>query len=286
VKGIAAPLVRYLRLLGFAGTPSGLGGLRELVRRHVCRVPFENVSKLLLYGREGRGREQTLAEFLDGLEHHDLGGTCHTSNPFFARLLGALGYDATLLGADMGEAPNVHTGVLVRLAGVAYLIDVGYAAPFWEPMPLDRLPFEVVHGDARYVLRRADETSDRDAAARYEMTVREGRERVHGYVVHTTPRTEGFFRETVLSSFGRDRTFMRCLFLVRYFEDRSVRIANGVLSRSDGRGVERVTLGSVAELRRAVQQELALPRCPIDEAVAVLERLTGRPFNEGPARLD
>jgi len=46
--------------------------LDEIVRRHLCRVPFENVSKLLLLGREGAGRVTTLAEFLDGIEHRDL----------------------------------------------------------------------------------------------------------------------------------------------------------------------------------------------------------------------
>src|ERR1035438_69834 len=50
--------------------------LDEIVRRHLCRVPFENVSKLLLLGREGAGRVTMLAEFLDGIEHRDLGGTC------------------------------------------------------------------------------------------------------------------------------------------------------------------------------------------------------------------
>src|ERR1017187_3649094 len=89
---VAGELQRYLRLLGIrtpiAG-PAGWdeAGLDEVVHRHLCRVPFENVSKLLLLGREGAGRVTTLTEFLDGIEHYDLGGTCHTNNPFLASLL-------------------------------------------------------------------------------------------------------------------------------------------------------------------------------------------------------
>ena len=70
---------RYLRLLGIDHLPSGLDGLRLVVRRHLIRVPFENLSKLLLFDREGAGRPIALSEFLDGIEHHDLGGTCYTS---------------------------------------------------------------------------------------------------------------------------------------------------------------------------------------------------------------
>lgn len=51
---------RYLRLLGIDGPPCGLAGLRTLVQRHLSRVPFENVSKLLLFDREGGGRPLAL----------------------------------------------------------------------------------------------------------------------------------------------------------------------------------------------------------------------------------
>ena len=59
---------RYLRLLGIAGLPSGLDGLRTLVRRHLAAVPFENISKLLLCEREGAGRALSLPEFLGRIE--------------------------------------------------------------------------------------------------------------------------------------------------------------------------------------------------------------------------
>lgn len=94
------PFQRYLRLLGIEGHPSGLEGLRTLVRRHLSVVPFENVSKLLLSGRERSGHITSLREFPDGIEFSDLGGTCYTNNPFLTDLLRALGYDAELLGAD------------------------------------------------------------------------------------------------------------------------------------------------------------------------------------------
>lgn len=168
---------RYLRVLGFDRRPEGIEGLRELVRRHLCRVPFEKVSKLLLVGGEGAGRMTTLSEFLDGIEHRDLGGACYTNNPFLAGLLRVLGYDANLVGADM-STPNVHTSIRVRVAGAAYHVDVGYAGPFRDPIALDRLPRQILHGPYRYVFDRC-----RGGEA-LEMAVYRGADRMHGCAVH------------------------------------------------------------------------------------------------------
>jgi arylamine N-acetyltransferase len=144
---------RYLGLIGIQNTPYGIGGLEEIVHNHLCAVPFENVLKLLLYKRGSAGRPFTLTEFLDGVEHQDLGGTCHSNNPFLANLLNVFGYNVSLLGADMGEL-NVHTCIRVLMGSVQYHVDVGYAAPFRKPIRFDKLPHEIKHGDYLYVVQR------------------------------------------------------------------------------------------------------------------------------------
>ena len=258
---------RYLRLLGIQGTPAGLAGLREIAQKHLCRVPFENVSKLLLFGREGAGRVTTISEFLDGIENHDLCGTCYTNNPYLAGLLQALGYDADLLGADMSN-PDVHTVIRVRIGGVAWHVDVGFAAPFREPIRLDQLPYEVAHGNECYVL-------DGD-----EMSVYSGGERQYGYRMHGPPRKTEFFRPVVLASYNRSQTFMNCLRITRFFEEHTVEVRNRKLFRYRGSESRYTTLSSLAELRSAVAAELAMPRCPVEKAIAVLEQVTGKPFFE------
>jgi arylamine N-acetyltransferase len=267
---------RYLRLLGIAHPPSGLAGLREVVRRHLCRVPFENVSKLLLAGREGVGRETTLDEFLDGLEHYDLGGTCYTSNPFLASLLRALGYDAGLLGADMSR-PNVHTCIRVRIGPHEYHVDVGYGGPFREPVRLDRLPHQIPHGPWRYVFDRGSR------AGEYKMAVFSGAERVHGYTVHGPARDREFFRPIVHDSFRPTATFMNCLRIARFFDRHAVELQNTTLTRYHGSESSQTTLGSMAELRRAMDKDLAMPRCPVEQAVAILDQITGKPFFDSGA---
>jgi arylamine N-acetyltransferase len=270
LKTIAEPYARYLRLLGFEAPPSGVKGLEELVHRHLCRVPFENVSKLLLFGREGARGVGTLSKFLDGIEYEDLGGTCYTSNPFLAEMLQVLGYDADLLGADMGT-PNVHTVIRVRVGNVAYHVDVGYAAPFREPMRLDQVPVEVAHGKYRYVL-------ERNGRGEYDMSVWCGPERVHGYAVHGPPRKFAFFRDIILDSYTPGRMFMSCMRITRFFEAHTVELKNSALTYYRGTESKETKLHSMRELRHAVEYDLAMPRCPIEQAVEVLEKVTGRRF--------
>lgn len=243
--------------------------MRTLVRAHLIRVPFENVSKLLLFSREGAGRPIALEEFLDGIEHHDLGGTCYSSNPFLAELLGALGYDVTLLGADMSR-PNVHTSIRVRLDGIQYHVDVGYAAPFHEPIALSALPYELVSGRDRYVLTGAGEG--------HQMTMFTDGVRRHGYVVHPPPRPASYFHPVIFDSFAPERTFMRCLRITRFFEDEAVELRNCRLLRIAGTKVVERTIRSMDELRQAVDEEFLMPRCRIEDAVRTLERLNAREF--------
>ncbi len=270
---IPEPYTRYLRLLGFSEPPQGLDGLRAIVRRHLCRVPFENVSKLLLYEREPAGRPITLPEFLDGIERFDLGGTCYSSNPFLAELLRVLGYDADLLGADMMTFPNVHTSVRVHLDGREYHVDAGNGAPFLEPMPLDRLPHVIAIGRYRYVLDRHNPEGHRMAASF-------AGEEVHSYVVHGPPRPREFFEPIVLDSFQPGRKFMTWLRITRCFEDRVLDLRNRTLTWSEGSESRETILKDAGELQRAVAGDMAMPRCPVLPAVEILERLTGKPFFE------
>jgi len=243
------------------------------VLRHLVRVPFENVSKLLLFGREGKGRVTTLPEFLDGIEQQDLGGTCYQSKPFLAELLRVLGYDADLLGADMSN-PNVHTNIRVRIGAVPYHVDVGYAAPFGEPLRLDQLPHEIPHGSCRYVL-------DRDSRGEgFEVTQFSGRERVHGYVVHDPPRCRDFFKQIILDSYSPGMEFMGRLRITRFFEDHTVELRNTTLLVYRGGVTTKTELKSMTELESAIANDLSMPRCPIAKAVEILEGVTGKRFFE------
>ncbi len=213
----------------------------------------------------------TLTEFLDGIEFLDLGGTCYTNNPFFAGLLRRLGYEADLLGADMSR-PDVHTTIRVRIDSIAYLVDVGFGAPFREPIRLDRLPARINEGQNRYVFAREH------ANGRILLTMDAGGERGPGYTVHDPPRPREFFDGAVTRSFLPEATFMNWLRINRVFPGYSLDLIDRKFYRHEGRQTTVRQLASMAELKEAVHGEMRMPRAPVETAIGILESVTGKPF--------
>jgi N-acetyltransferase len=149
----AGLLDRYLQLLGVPRKEPGLEALSELVFAHLTRVPFENISKLYRWKRQGQTTLPVLPQFLEGIEQCHFGGTCYSNNFHFYTLLAELEYDVKLCAADM-STPDVHMVSVVRIDGHEYLVDAGYAAPFLSPMPLDLSEDYVLHlGRDQYLLK-------------------------------------------------------------------------------------------------------------------------------------
>ncbi|MFF1768014.1 arylamine N-acetyltransferase [Streptomyces sp. NPDC058249] len=110
--------------------------LRELQLRHLKTVPFENLSIHL-------GEEIVLEEkrLLDKVVGARRGGFCYELNGAFGALLGALGFDVTLLAARVyGEegrlgVPYDHLALRVRTVdGGDWLTDVGFGAHSHYPL--------------------------------------------------------------------------------------------------------------------------------------------------------
>lgn len=117
---------RYLARLGTTRPArADLDTLRELQRRHVRSIPFENVD---CYRRRplplGAGAARKIAD-------EGRGGGCYELNSAMALLLDALGYDVTVLGGRIydGEAltfPLRHLVLRVRLGDDDFLVDTGF----------------------------------------------------------------------------------------------------------------------------------------------------------------
>jgi N-hydroxyarylamine O-acetyltransferase len=246
-------LNRYLRILGVPRREPGLGALAELTSAHLRRVPFENVSKL--YHRQDAGmRLPDLARFLDGIEHHRFGGTCYSNNFHFHELLAHLGYRVSLCGADM-SAPDVHVVNTVDLAGRPYLVDVGYAAPFLSPLPLDLdRDHEVRWGSDRYVLE------PRASAGRSRVQLFRDDRLHHGYQVNPRPRRIQEFERVIAASFEKSATFMNALLVARFFPGRSVTLRNLTLTETRA-GSSRVSrLPHRDELAEAIERHFGISR--------------------------
>ncbi|MFF6977507.1 arylamine N-acetyltransferase [Streptomyces sp. NPDC008343] len=113
--------------------------LRELHLRHLQTVPFENLSIHL-------GEEIVLEEkrLLDKVVRARRGGFCYELNGAFGALLGALGFDVTLLAGRVHVKeeevgiPYDHMALQVRTVdGGTWLADVGFGAHSHYPLAFE-----------------------------------------------------------------------------------------------------------------------------------------------------
>jgi arylamine N-acetyltransferase len=253
---------RYLSILRVEPEPPSLDHLRRLVRAQLVRVPFENISKLYLKKTQNASYIPSLEEHLEGVERFHFGGTCYANNPYFAELLHHCGYDADLCGADMTK-PDVHVVSMIRLDGREYLVDVGYGAPFYEPMPRDlEREHEVVFGSNLFVLH------PQDVEGRTRMDHFRDGKLIHGYLAKPEPRKIEHFDEVIRHSYTDAATFMNVVVVERFFTDRSVRFHNFTLTESTPNDAATTRLADKEELVEAIEHHCGFPADMVREAIA------------------
>lgn len=269
-------LKRYLRLLGISVLRPDYETLASLIRAHLWRVPFENISKLYYRRRLGLRSLPALELFLDGIEHFGAGGTCYSTNYYFKLLLDGLGYDVILCAADM-SAPDVHLVSMVTLDGRQYLVDVGYGAPFLDPLPRDsEADHEIRLGRERYLLK----PSDHEGRSMMEMYL--GERLVHQYVAKPESRSIHEFEQVIRDSHSDEAAFMTRIVLSRYSATRSVVIRDLSVTETDCHGQKLRTLTGREELEYEVQTQFGIPMHVTRAAIDELEGNTGHPLGMNP----
>jgi len=144
----------YLKRIGYRGTTKpSISVLRQLHRRHLLSVPFENLdiqSHIPIVLSE--------KAFQDKIIKHRRGGFCYELNGFFAGLLRELGFEVKMLSARVARKNGGYGGefdhmtLLVQLDH-PWLADVGFGDSFTEPKRLDTSSPQEDHGRA-YRFRR------------------------------------------------------------------------------------------------------------------------------------
>lgn len=120
----------WLSRLGLpSDLPVTLDSLTTIIRAHLDRIPFENLS--VFCGDVPEIDPDALAA---KILHHRRGGYCVELNPLLCAGLRALGFDARLRMARVlwqrdVPGPRSHCLCLVRLDGGEYLVDVGFGGP-------------------------------------------------------------------------------------------------------------------------------------------------------------
>ena len=119
-------------------TEPTLEALRELHQQHLYAVPFENLD--IHFGVPiVLDLDRILGKVVSGRR----GGFCYELNGAFAWLLSELGYDVTMLSAEVARAnggygiPFDHMTLRVDIDGTPWLADVGFGDNFLHPVPID-----------------------------------------------------------------------------------------------------------------------------------------------------
>lgn len=136
---------RYLTFLGLEQKEPNTAYLQELMETHLHRVPFEIISKYHYYAIKNSNRLiPNYEEFLENLYQKGWGGNCYILNLHFAKLLGSLGFKVDIV---RGRGGNNHLGLMVTLEERFYYVDVGYMAPFFEPLMIEEEPHLIRCGE-------------------------------------------------------------------------------------------------------------------------------------------
>jgi N-hydroxyarylamine O-acetyltransferase len=217
----------YLDRIGYRGAlDADAETLRSLHVAHLLAVPFENLSI-------HRGEPIVLddGELFDKVVRRRRGGFCYELNGLFAALLRALGFQVTMLSAQvMGRRGSFgpdfdHMALIVSLEE-RWLADVGFGDSFLEPMRLDERgvqeprprPYRLDADGDRLVLLQRDEPGEWSVQYRFRLVPRVYADYAEMCRFHQTSPESHFTRGRVCSlatADGRVTLSRDCLILTR-----------------------------------------------------------------------
>jgi N-hydroxyarylamine O-acetyltransferase len=121
-----------LERIGLAAMPEATaGGLHELHRAYLARLPYEDIAIQL---RETGPLDE--ADLITRVCAEGRGGYCFELNTVLAALLRACGFVVSRHQAVVGgEGPTNHMALLVHLDAERWLADAGLGEGFVEPLP-------------------------------------------------------------------------------------------------------------------------------------------------------
>lgn len=211
---------QYLSVLELTKQPPTFEYLSQLITAHLTKIPFENISKIFYYIKYDLKYIPDFELYLDGIEKFNFGGTCYSNNYYFNQLLNFLGFKAMLCGADMNN-PDVHLVNVINWGSKNYLVDVGYAAPFYYPIPLyQSFDFDINFGNETFVLKPKNNDGNHELKQYRDNKIK------HGYVVKPFERSISEFEQIIVDSFRKNSTFLNRITAVKYNSDKSISIRN------------------------------------------------------------
>ncbi len=256
---------KYLKLIGVEAAVPSYELLCRLVKSHLTKVPFENISKLL-YKKQGMNNIPDLSTFLEGIEKYNFGGTCYSNNYYLYLLLEHLGFDVKFCGADM-KNPDVHLISMVNIDGVEYIVDGGYAAPFLKPLQRDlSTEFVISNGNEKYIINPKDENGRTKVEQFCDGELK------HWYTAKPQPRKIEEFRNVIEDSYTDDATFMNALRITSFSENGTIALKNLTLTETVGNSTNTIKIKR-EEVPAVAFKKFGMPQSLVKEALESIKEL-------------
>lgn len=174
----------YLEKLGVLKELPSLTFLRQIHRKHLLTIPFENLD---IHFR--RPIILDIQKIEKKIIPSNRGGFCHELNFLFYHLLTHLGYACHLISAQIMNQETQqygseyeHMAILVKIRKDIYLCDVGFGDGLIFPKKLneDHLQMDAnryfqfsVDSDENYILKKTSDTLHFDPIYRFTTKIRE-----------------------------------------------------------------------------------------------------------------
>lgn len=250
---------KYLKLLGVEAADPSFDLLCRIVKAHLIKIPFENISKLLLK-KQGLKYIPELDIYLEGIEKNNFGGTCYSNNYYLYLLLDHIGFNVKLCGADM-KNPDVHLVSMVNVDGGEYIVDGGYAAPFLKPLPRDLNTDHIIRaGREEYLIKPRDDMGRTRVEQYYKGELQ------HWYTAKPYPRNIGEFRSVIEDSYQDYSTFMNAICITRFSENGSSALKNLFLTDTNSEGARTIKIKR-DDIPSIVAEKFRMPESLVKEAL-------------------
>jgi arylamine N-acetyltransferase len=181
-------------------------------------------------------------------------------------LLRDLDFDVKLCGADM-KNPDVHIISITTIDKKEYIVDCGYAAPFFDPLPRDRShDHNLKFGDEHYIIKPKDSEGHTKVEHYFHGKLQ------HWYTAKPPSRKIEEFKKVINDSYADDQTFMNAVRITRFTENGSLVLKNLHLTELNNNKTSTKKLKR-KDLPNIIEQKFGIPAELVSEAMSNLKEL-------------
>ncbi len=254
----------YLKILGIQKEPPSVSFLSQIVKSHLAKIPYENISKIIRFQKHGPSIP-SLEEFLDGVKEKTYGGTCFAQNIYLNHILNSLGFTSELISI-LKDGVISHVSLRVRVDGSNYFVDVGLMSSFAGPFrihPSHTFTNDV--GNQRFIF------SPKSDLQNYNLQIWRAGKLIREFDPSPSAFSEQDLQIGIQKTFEPSAMFMNTLCVHRAYEKHSLGIWDRNFYHIKGTEQSVRQIQCYDELKLIFSDELDLPRYPLELILNLLQ---------------